>query len=49
LEVCEGVPATRSRLLQALGRIDEVLALEGGNLMALAAATLQRRVGELSD
>jgi hypothetical protein len=44
LEVCEGVPSTRSRLLQALGRVAEVVSIEGGNLMAIAAAQLQLRV-----
>ena len=44
LEVAADVPSTRSRLLGALGRVDEVLAVEGANLMAQAAATLQRRV-----
>jgi tetratricopeptide (TPR) repeat protein len=44
LEVCEDVPSTRSRLLLALGRLREVLEIEGANLMAVSAAILQLRM-----
>lgn len=43
LEVSEELPAIRSRVLIALGRLNEVLEIEKPNLMALAAATIQMR------
>jgi tetratricopeptide (TPR) repeat protein len=45
LELAGELPAIRSRLLHALGRLDEVVEIEGGNLMAIAAARMQLRLG----
>lgn len=45
LEVADAVPSTKSRLLLALGRLGDVLEVEGANAMALAAARLQLLAG----
>lgn len=45
LEVERDVPATRSRLLLALGRAEQVLEVEGANTMAVAGARVQMALG----